>query len=63
MVSRISRTEYVVRFKVRDTRTGAVIAAGESGLQMGADYSWSRGAAKLVKARLVEGTLDARASQ
>ena len=54
VVSRISRTEYVVRFQVRDTRTGAIVAAGDSGLQMGADYSWSRGAARLVKARLLE---------
>src|SRR5690606_38229037 len=27
VVSRISRTEYVVRFQVRDTRTGAVVVA------------------------------------
>lgn len=54
VVSRISRTEYVVRFQVRDTRTGDVVAAGDSGLRMGADYSWSRGAARLVKDRLLE---------
>jgi hypothetical protein len=54
VVSRISRTEYVVKFHLRDARTGAVITAGDSGLRMGADYSWSRGAASLLKARLLE---------
>lgn len=63
VVSRISRTEYVVRFQVRDTRTGAVVSAGDSGLQMGADYSWSRGAAKLVKARLLDAPTEARSSR
>ena len=55
VVSRISRTEYVVRFQVRDARTGTVVADGDSGLRMGADYSWSRGAAGLIKDRLLEG--------
>lgn len=54
VVSRISRTEYVVKFQLRDARTGAIIASGDSGLQMGADYSWNRGAARLVKARLLQ---------
>lgn len=55
VVSRISRTEYVVKFQVRDARTGTVVVAGDSGLRMGADYSWSRGAARLVKDQLLEG--------
>jgi hypothetical protein len=55
VVSRISRTEYIVRFQVRDARTGTVVADGDSGLRMGADYSWSRGAAGLIKDRLLEG--------
>jgi Protein of unknown function (DUF2380) len=54
VVRRVSRTEYVVRFQVRDARTGAVVADGDSGLRMGADYSWSRGAARLIKDRLLE---------
>jgi hypothetical protein len=54
VVSRISRTEYVVKFQVRDAQTGTVVAAGDSGLRMGADYSWSRGAARLVKDQLLE---------
>jgi hypothetical protein len=54
VVSRISRTEYVVKFQVRDARTGTVVARGDSGLRMGADYSWSRGAARLLKDQLLE---------
>jgi hypothetical protein len=42
-----------VRFRIRDARTGAVVSNEESGLRMGADYSWSRGAAELVKDRLL----------
>ena len=53
VVRRISRMEYLVRFQIRDAQTGAVVSAGDSGLRMGADYSWSRGAARLVKDRLL----------
>jgi hypothetical protein len=53
VVRRISRTEYLVRFQVRDAQSGAVVASGRSGLRMGADYSWSRGAARLVEERLL----------
>jgi hypothetical protein len=53
VVSRISRTEYVVKFQVRDAQTRTVVTAADSGLHMGADYSWSRGAAKLVKEHLL----------
>jgi hypothetical protein len=54
VVSRISRTEYVVKYHIRDARTGAVVATGDSGLRMGADYSWSRGATSLFKNQLLE---------
>ena len=53
VVRRISRMEYTVRFQIRDARTGVVIAEADSGLRMGADYSWSRGAARLVKDRVL----------
>jgi hypothetical protein len=59
VVGRISRMEYVVRFQIRDARTGAVVSAASSDLYMGADYAWSRGAARLVKDRLLE-TQDTR---
>jgi len=49
VVTRISRTEYVVRFQIRDAQTGGIVLARQSGLRMGADYSWDRGAAALIK--------------
>jgi hypothetical protein len=52
-VARISRTEYTVQFQIRDARTGRVILSGSTDLRMGADYSWSRGAAWLIKNRLL----------
>jgi len=55
VVKRVSRTEYTVRFQIRDARTGAVVANEDSGLRMGADYSWNRGTARLIKDRLLEG--------
>ena len=55
VVRRISRTEYIIGFQLRDARTGAVLAAGDSGLRMGANYSWSRGATRLVRDHLLEG--------
>jgi hypothetical protein len=54
VVRRVSRTEYTLGFQVRDARTGAVLARGDSGLRMGADYSWKRGAVRLVRDRLIE---------
>ena len=54
LVRRVSRTEYTVRFEIRDARTGIIISDGDSGLRMGADYSWSRGAVRLIKDRLLE---------
>jgi hypothetical protein len=54
VIRRISRTEYIIRFQLRDARSGAIVSAGNSGLRMGADYSWSRGAKRLVSDRLLE---------
>ena len=54
VVRRISRTEYVVRFEIRDSTTGAVLSKGDSGLRMGANYSWSRGAVRLVRDRVLD---------
>jgi hypothetical protein len=55
LVTRISRMEYTVTFQIRDARTGAVVTHADSGLRMGADYSWNRGATRLVKDRLLLG--------
>ena len=54
VVKRISRTEYTIRFQIRDAPTGTVVSTEDSGLRMGADYSWNRGAARLIKDRLLE---------
>ena len=54
VVRRVSRTEYTLGFQLRDARTGDVLARGDSGLRMGADYSWKRGAVRLVSDRLIE---------
>jgi hypothetical protein len=53
LVKRITRTEYVVGIQLRDASTGALLSQYETDLQMGANYSWSRGAARLVKDRLL----------
>lgn len=53
VVKRISRMEYTVRFQLRDAKTGAVLSDADSGLRMGADYSWDRGAVQLVKEKLL----------
>jgi hypothetical protein len=55
VIRRVSRTEYTVGFQLRDARSGAVLSRGDSGLRMGADYSWTRGAVRLVGDRLLEG--------
>jgi len=53
VVTRISRTDYVVRFEIRDARTGEVVVARQSDLRAGADYSWYRGAASLIRDSLL----------
>jgi hypothetical protein len=54
VVKRISRTEYQVRFQLRDAHTGTIIAEADSGLRMGALDSWNRGALRLIKDRLLK---------
>jgi hypothetical protein len=54
VVKRITRTEYVVRFRIRDARNGAIISAAHSDLRMGDDSLWGRGAVRLIKDRLLE---------
>ncbi len=54
IVTRITRTDYAVTFKLRDAKTGAPIAVEQTDLRIGANYSWNRGAAWLIKNRLLE---------
>ena len=49
IVRRISRTEYVIGFRVRDAHSGAVLEDEQSGLRVGADYSWKIGAAQMIR--------------
>jgi len=55
IVTRITRTDYVVSFHIRDARTGTVVLAKTSDLRIGADYSWWRGAAALIRDHLIAG--------
>jgi Protein of unknown function (DUF2380) len=54
IVTRITRTDCAVTFKLRDARTGAPIDVEQTDLRIGANYSWDRGAAWLIKNRLLE---------
>ncbi len=53
VVTRVSRTEYWIRYEIRDARTGSVISSKRTELRLGADYSWSRGARWLIENRLL----------
>jgi len=54
LIKRISKLDYTVIFQIRDAQTGSIISTLQSELRLGADYSWSRGAAWLVKNRVLE---------
>jgi Protein of unknown function (DUF2380) len=54
IVTRITRTDYAVTFKLRDAHTGALVSVEQTDLRIGANYSWNRGAAWLIKNRLLE---------
>jgi hypothetical protein len=51
-----NRTHYVAPFPIRDARTGAIILTRTSGLRLGADYFWDRGARALVRDHLLNGS-------
>jgi hypothetical protein len=53
IVHRVSRTEYWIRYQIRDARTGGLVSTGRTELRLGADYSWDRGARWLVENRLL----------
>jgi hypothetical protein len=54
IVNRVSRMEYGVTFQLRDAPTGKLLSVERTDLRMGANYSWSRGAASVIKNRLLE---------
>ncbi len=54
VVTRISRTEFTLRIELRDARSGELVLVRSSGLRMGADYAWSRGARSVVRQAFAE---------
>ena len=58
IVTRITRMEYAVTFKLRDARSGAIVAVEQTDLRMGANVAWSRGARWLIENRLLASIQD-----
>jgi hypothetical protein len=54
IVTRITRTEYAVTYRIRDARSGALVDVQQTDLRMGANVAWSRGARWLIQRRLLE---------
>jgi hypothetical protein len=54
IVTRITRMEYAVTYKIRDARSGALVDVKQTDLRMGANVAWSRGARWLIQNRLLE---------
>lgn len=53
IVTRITRTDYAVTYRLRDAHTGDLVAVAQTDLRIGANYSWDRGAAWLIQRRLL----------
>lgn len=53
IVTRITRTDYAVTYRLRDARTGELVAVEQTDLRIGANYSWDRGAAWLIQKKLL----------
>jgi hypothetical protein len=54
IVTRISRTDYAVTYKIRDVKTGELVDVEQTDLRAGANSAWSRGARWLIQRRLLE---------
>jgi Protein of unknown function (DUF2380) len=52
-VNRISRVEYEMVIKVVDADTGAPVTGGYTGLRLGANDAWARGAKWLMEKRVL----------
>jgi hypothetical protein len=53
IITKISMTEYIVRFRVSNAQNGELISTYSTDLRMGADYSWSRGVRWLMQNRML----------
>jgi hypothetical protein len=53
VVTKISMTEYIVRFRISNAQNGELISTYATDLRMGADYSWSRGVRWLMQNRML----------
>ena len=53
VVTKISMTEYIVRFRVSNAQNGELISTYSTDLRMGADYSWSRGVRWLMQNQML----------
>jgi hypothetical protein len=53
IVTRITRMEYAVTYKIRDARSGVLLDVKQTDLRMGANVAWSRGARWLIENRLL----------
>ena len=54
IVTRVTRTEYAVTYKIRDANSGKLLDVKQTDLRMGANVAWSRGARWLIERRLLE---------
>jgi hypothetical protein len=52
-ITRISRTEYTLLIQFIDAGSGEPVSRYFTGLRMGANYSWPRGVASLMKNRIL----------
>lgn len=53
IVTRITRTDYAVTYRLRDARDGRILSTGQTDLRIGASYSWDRGAAWLMREKFL----------
>lgn len=54
MAMQASRSEYVMRFQIRDAWPGNIVSEAHRDLGTGKDYRWGRGGMRLIKHRLLE---------
>jgi hypothetical protein len=54
IVTRISRTDYAVTYKIRDVQSGALVDVEQTDLRAGDNLAWSRGARWLIQRRMLE---------